>query len=154
MPPSQEIRGLVEHDVFYDRIVVERPLVSGMVTIISDAGRQAWGNKRFYCFACGALYPQPVWLSPRLGTFDHLDLYLANLFPNGCYSIRVTRIPGTRIRLSTALANIFCHWECIMTRFGIEWDGNVLVVKHRFRSDLVVHVRREEDEYAEVLLGL
>ncbi|KAJ7725027.1 hypothetical protein B0H16DRAFT_1472007 [Mycena metata] len=130
LPP--EIRGLVEHDRFFHDIIVERPLVRDMVVRISDAIRlMAYVNRRYYCFACGAILPQPVWLPLRGGTFDHLDLFLANFFPNGCYSLR-----------------------CIMSMFGIHWEGNIIISKHRHRSDYIAHVRREEDEFAVVLLGL
>ncbi|KAJ7821151.1 hypothetical protein B0H13DRAFT_1660551, partial [Mycena leptocephala] len=112
-------------------------------------------------YPCGSSTQQDLWIPTRGGSFDHLDLFLANIFPNGCYSLRIARVPGTDVPLPTAWRVYFDTGryrapvnQCIWSRFNIKWAGNVVMVKHRRRSDHVAQVRREEDECADILLAL
>ncbi|KAJ7603540.1 hypothetical protein DFH06DRAFT_938792, partial [Mycena polygramma] len=102
-------------------------------------------------YPCGSSTQEAIWLPPRGGDFDHLDLSLANITPNGCYSQRISRVPGTDVPLLTAWRVYFdtCKYyaplnQCILKRFGIKWYGNVLMVKQRNGGDQPAHVRPED----------
>ncbi|KAJ6510111.1 hypothetical protein C8R47DRAFT_1208155 [Mycena vitilis] len=155
------VPNFIEHEGFFLEAVVERLVGGGMIDNISDVCRSAQGVKRYRCYACGCSMPQPIWLPIRGGSFRPLDLFLANLFPNGYCSLRISRVPGTDIPLPSAYRVYFASGkflapvnQCLMSRFNIKWAGNVLMVKHRQGVKCPAQVRREEDEYADILLAL
>ncbi|KAJ7783129.1 hypothetical protein B0H16DRAFT_1447302 [Mycena metata] len=137
------------------------PLVAEFVRQLSVALKNAVAAKRFLCFPSGSEGPMDINIPPRDGGNGALDLLLANFFPNGCFSHRIARAPGTNILLDTAWRIYFSNGkyfapvnQSILAHFRILWRGNILIVKHRRGSDALVQVTHEDEEYAKVLLGM
>ncbi|KAJ7154306.1 hypothetical protein C8R43DRAFT_885156, partial [Mycena crocata] len=105
--------------------------------------------------------PIPLWAANRGPGSTVLDLDLSTFFPSGCLSMRVCRIPGTKVPLP-------CGWriyfdtgrysapvnQSIMSKFNIAWSGNIVMVKLRVREDYLAHVTAKEDHLADVILCL
>ncbi|KAJ7186928.1 hypothetical protein C8R46DRAFT_1024898 [Mycena filopes] len=154
---EKEFPVFTEHECFFLEPIVEQPLNDQMVKAMS----QAAGSRRCWCYPSGSEKAMDIWLPNRGGTYSAVDLFLANLFPNGLYSLRIARLPGTNILLPTAWRIYFDTGrymapmnQCIWDLFKIKWHGNVILVKHRRGAATLVQVRPNEDEYADMLLAL
>ncbi|KAJ7739541.1 hypothetical protein B0H16DRAFT_1324847, partial [Mycena metata] len=113
------------------------------------------------CYPSGSAERLDMNVPLRGGTFSELDLFLANLFPNGFFSHRIARIPGTDIPLLTAWRIYFTTGkynapvnQCLLACFKIQWYGNIVIAKQRRGSDKVVQVRQNEDECGHILISL
>ncbi|KAJ7476312.1 hypothetical protein B0H11DRAFT_1727301, partial [Mycena galericulata] len=114
-----------------------------------------------YILATSSGEAEPMWVVPRGEGFDYKDFQLASVFPNGCTSVFVGFVPGTDMILP-------CAWRiyidtgrypapmniCIKKKFGVDWPGNIVMAKHRRRSDHIAQVAYGEEDFADVILGL
>ncbi|KAJ7665241.1 hypothetical protein DFH06DRAFT_1127578 [Mycena polygramma] len=153
--------GLFRHTPHFRVPVEEQPLTLDMVHTISALARKQHGAARYYCFPTASSTAEAIWVHPRGLGFNHKDLNLAHLFPNGCSSDAICVLPGTdlvlpvswRIYIGNARYRSPLN-ECIKTKFDIDWPGNVVMVKRRRNSDALTKVSIGEEEFADVILEL
>ncbi|KAJ7197892.1 hypothetical protein C8J57DRAFT_1487631 [Mycena rebaudengoi] len=156
-----KVREVWRHAPFFEGPVSSRPLSRAMVKSLSSIYKKTSGAKRAYAFPTGADSPEPLWVVTRGTEYDHKDLELAHVFPNGCMSVWVGEVPGTEMRLPTAW-RIYIESgrhsaplnQCIKNKFGVEWPGNIVMIKHRRRSDHIAQVPGPEEDFADVILAL
>ncbi|KAJ6501444.1 hypothetical protein C8R47DRAFT_970060, partial [Mycena vitilis] len=117
-------------------------------------------SMRVCCFPSGSTTPEPLWLVGRGPGFKDADLELADVFPNGCYSVRIRKMPGTQYRFRDGWRIYFNTGrysapvnQCVWSRFEIEWRGNIVMVKHARRSNVILPVDEAEDLVADVVLA-
>ncbi|KAJ7106078.1 hypothetical protein C8R43DRAFT_842109, partial [Mycena crocata] len=93
--------------------------------------------KRFSCYPTGATSRQPLYLAETGTSLGFVNLDMSNVFPNGYFSMRLTKITATGFRLDTAWRIYFDtgrYWapvnQCILTKFAVKWRGNIVLTKH------------------------
>ncbi|KAJ7135275.1 hypothetical protein C8R43DRAFT_1132808 [Mycena crocata] len=155
------LKGLEYHDRFYDGPVLQRPVTARMVETSSAMAKLVRGNRRFRCSPSASKKAVTLYAGNRGTGSGFLDLDLALFHPNGCYSMRISRIPGTRQPLPVAWRIYFDNGrymapinQRILKRFNVVWPGNIVMVKLRPGEDFIGHITPKEDHYADVLLGL
>lgn len=75
--------------------------------------------------------------------------------------MRIDRLPGTRFRLRKGWRVYFDTGrysappnQCVSSKFDVEWKGNLVLVKHRRKSNVILPVLRSDGEVADLLLAL
>ncbi|KAJ7157059.1 hypothetical protein C8R43DRAFT_949288 [Mycena crocata] len=151
------LRGLVHHGPYFMVPVPEMPLTTGMVKNMTGLARRNVDAKRFSCYPSGAKSRQALYIVPD----DLLKMDLSNAFPNGFYSVRVSRVSATGFRLDTTWRICFDtgrFWapvnECIQAKFGVKWRGNIVMMKHYRGSEQIMQVARQEEQAADLILSL
>ncbi|KAJ7490411.1 hypothetical protein B0H11DRAFT_2229303 [Mycena galericulata] len=142
--------------------VEEKPLSLGVIKGLSASAKTAKGAKRFWSFPTSSDEPDALWVAPRSHGFSFKDFDLSHIFPNGCVSVCIQKVPGTDMDLP-ADWRIYIDSgrfvaplnKCVKKKFGIDWPGNIVLVKHRRKSEEhIVNISCGEEDYAYVLLGL
>ncbi|KAJ6464315.1 hypothetical protein DFH09DRAFT_1346828 [Mycena vulgaris] len=158
---STKSKGLWRHAPFYKLPIREKPLSSGMIQSLSAYAKPKLGSKRFYTFPTSSQSAEAMWVSPRGNGYDYKDFDLRNVFPNGCISVHISILPGTDMALPSAWRVYIDNGRypapsnaCIQHKFNVDWPGNIVLVKHRRRSDHIAQVAYGEEDYADVILGL
>ncbi|KAJ7495921.1 hypothetical protein B0H11DRAFT_2226915 [Mycena galericulata] len=159
--PPVDLVGSFRHEGYYDAPVHENPLTLRVVLALSAEAKKIAGSKRCSLFATGAKASETLWAIAREGGTKQLDLDLSGVFPQGCYSVRVSRVPATNVPLPSAWRIYFDTGrypapvnEAVMKRFGTKWTGNILLVKHRRKSNLLANVTAGEQDYADLVLSM
>ncbi|KAJ6507219.1 hypothetical protein C8R47DRAFT_1066100 [Mycena vitilis] len=131
---------------------------NGLLNGLSD---QKSGAKRYYLLPTSCSDSEPLWVVPRGLGFAWTDLDLPNVFPNGCHSMCIKLLPGTDLQLPTAW-RIYMDTgryaapmnQSVKKKFGVDWAGNIVMAKHRRRSDRIAQVACGEEDFADVILSL
>ncbi|KAJ7730778.1 hypothetical protein B0H16DRAFT_1733630 [Mycena metata] len=104
---------------------------------------------------------EALWVVPRGEGFDYKDFEMPNVFPNGCISIYVPTLPGTDLELQAAWRIYIDSGryaapmnKCVKHKFNVDWPGNIVMAKHRRRSDHIAQVAYGEEDFADVVLAL
>ncbi|KAJ7436454.1 hypothetical protein B0H11DRAFT_1936658 [Mycena galericulata] len=156
-----KIIGSRKHDGYCAILIRDKPLTATVVKKLSATAKTARGARRAHLMATGATKPLGMWALARGPEFELVDLNLPAIFPRGCYSMRINRVPGTNAPLPTGWRIYFdtgrypTHVnECVMKKFKMKWMGNILMVRHRRMSNHISHVRSGEEDFANLLLSL
>ncbi|KAJ6579176.1 hypothetical protein DFH09DRAFT_1310527 [Mycena vulgaris] len=158
---SPKLRGVWRSPPHFRVPVREKPLSRGMVSSLSANAKKKAGAKRFYVLATSSEEAEPMWVVHRGDSFDCKDFEFPNVFPNGCTSVSVTSVPGTDMVLQSPWRIYFDTGryaaplnQCVKRKFNVDWTGNILMIKHRRRSECIAQVSYGEEDFADVILGL
>jgi len=104
-------------------------------------------------------YVGNIWLAPNIDS--NLDQpNVSCVFPNGAMSARITNFPGTICKLShdwRAIVSSNANWSppnlALRNLFGIEWHGNVIMMKYgKGNRQKMNNVPPAEKEFVFILL--
>lgn len=114
--------------------------------------------KRLYVLGTASPDAQAMSINTRHG-WDDKDLDAPNIFPNGARSARIDHMPGTDTPFESSWRIYFDAGQypsppnqCVLHKFGVLWNGNVVLAKHRLHSDTLVQVDAKEEQFADVIL--
>ncbi|KAJ7629948.1 hypothetical protein DFH06DRAFT_1005538, partial [Mycena polygramma] len=105
---------------------------------------------------------EALFVTPQDPGFDFKSFELDHIFPNGYISVRINKAPGTTITLPSAWRIYMDSGRCaaplnscIKHKFGLDWAGNIVLIKHRRNnSDHIAQISTKEEDYADVILNL